>query len=81
MSRRHQLIGLAAAAGLVVWLLGAGNGGLALAGVSLALLICPLVMGAVMWLLMRQPPSPPRRHEGEPHDDQTQATVDGRFHR
>lgn len=80
MSRRHQLIGLVAAAGLVVWLLGAGNGGLALAGVSLVLLICPLVMGAVMWLLMRQPPSPPRRHEGQPHDDQAQA-VDGRFHR
>ena len=37
MSHRHHLICLAAAVGLVMWFLMAGNGGLALAGVSLAL--------------------------------------------
>jgi hypothetical protein len=55
MSHRHHLICLTAAAGLVLWVLLAGSGGLAVAGLSLALLICPLVMGAVMWMLMRQP--------------------------
>ena len=69
MSHRHHLICFAAVVGLVVWFLVAGNGGLALAGVSLALLICPLVMGVVMWLLMRQPQ--PESHHGiaDPHDE------------
>lgn len=55
MRHRHHLICVAAALGLAGWLLLAGSGGSAVAGVSLALLLCPLVMGAVMWLLMRQP--------------------------
>ena len=45
MNRRHHLICLAAVVGLAVWFLVAGNGGVALAGVGLALLLCPLVMG------------------------------------
>lgn len=55
MKHRHHLVCVAAALGLVAWFLLAGSGGAAVAGVSLALLLCPLVMGAVMWLLMRQP--------------------------
>ena len=69
MSHRHHLICLVGAVGVAVWLLVAGTGGLALAGVGLALLICPLVMGVVMWLLMRQPQSPPHQSETEPLDD------------
>lgn len=67
MNHRHHLVCAAAAVGLAVWFLVAGNGGAALAGVSLALLVCPLVMGAVMWLLMRQPRSPSRSaaHHGD----------------
>jgi hypothetical protein len=63
MSHRHHLICLVAAVSLGAWLLIAGSGGLALAGVSLALLICPLVMGAVMWMLMRQPRPTPNTSE------------------
>lgn len=69
MNHRHHLICVFAAVGLAAWFLMAGNGGLAFAGVSLALLICPLVMGVVMWLLMRQPQSPPHQSETEPLDD------------
>jgi hypothetical protein len=73
MSHRHHLICVFAAVGLVVWLLVAGNGGLALAGVSLALLLCPLVMGVVMWLLMRQPRSAQHQGEAELYDDHATA--------
>ena len=69
MSHRHHLICLTAAAGLVLWVLLAGSGGLAVAGLSLALLICPLVMGVVMWLLMRQPQPTPHTGEGGPLDE------------
>lgn len=71
MSYRHHL--MFAVAGLGAWLLVAGDGGVAFAGVSLALLICPLVMGGVMWLLMRQPQSTPHQTEGEPHDEHATA--------
>ncbi len=73
MSHRHHLICVFAAVGLGVWFLVAGNGGLALAGVSLALLLCPLVMGVVMWLLMRQPQSAPHQSEAQLHDDHATA--------
>ena len=70
MSHRHHLVCLAAAAGLFVWFLVAGSGSTALAGVSLALLICPLVMGVVMWLLMRQPRSAPQHSEYDRNEEQ-----------
>ena len=73
MNHRHHLVCVAAAVGLAVWFLVAGSGGAALAGVSLALLLCPLVMGAVMWLLMRQPPSAPGQTDRDPHDDHVPA--------
>lgn len=69
MNDRHRLVLVIAAVGLAVWFLVAGSGGLAVAGVSLALLICPLVMGVVMWLLMRQPQPTPHRGEGDPLDE------------
>lgn len=69
MSHRHHLICVFAAVGLAAWFLVAGNGGLALAGVSLALLICPLVMGVVMWLLMRQPQAAPQQADRDPHEE------------
>jgi hypothetical protein len=73
MNHRHHLICVAAAVGLAAWFLVAGNGGAALAGVSLALLICPLVMGIVMWLLMRQPHSAPQHAENVPHEEHAPA--------
>ena len=75
MNHRHPLICVVAAVGLAVWFLVAGNGGAALAGVSLALLICPLVMGAVMWMLMRQPKSAsaPPHTEHVNHDEHISA--------
>ncbi len=73
MNHRHHLVCVAAAVGLAAWFLVAGNGGAALAGVSLALLICPLVMGVVMWLLMRQPPSAPHQSERDPHEEHVSA--------
>ena len=69
MNDRHRLVLVIAAVGLAVWFLVAGSGGLAVAGVSLALLICPLVMGVVMWLLMRQPQPTPHTGEGGPLDE------------
>ncbi|MBI5089931.1 MAG: hypothetical protein HZB15_14005 [Actinobacteria bacterium] len=56
-----------------MWFLVAGNGGAALAGVSLALLICPLVMGAVMWMLMRRPKSAPTQAEHVGHEEHVSA--------
>ncbi|MBI5088579.1 MAG: hypothetical protein HZB15_06890 [Actinobacteria bacterium] len=73
MNHRHHLICVVAAVGLAVWFLVAGNGGAALAGVSLALLLCPLVMGVVMWLLMRQPQSAPHQGQSGPHDEHASA--------
>lgn len=70
---RHHLICVFAAVGLGVWLLVAGSGGAALAGVSLALLMCPLVMGAVMWMLMREPKSAPKGNEHVGHDEPVSA--------
>ncbi len=73
MSHRHHVICLVAAVGLGLWFLVAGNGGLALAGLSLALLICPLVMGVVMWLLMRQPQPATHQSDGDQHREYSPA--------
>jgi hypothetical protein len=59
VKHRHHLVCIAAGLGLVAWFLLAGSGGATLASVSLALLLCPLVMGVVMWLLVRQPRTSP----------------------
>ena len=75
MNHRHHLICVVAAVGLAVWFLVAGNGGAALAGVSLALLICPLVRGAVIWVLLRPPrsASAPPQTEHVDHDEHISA--------
>ena len=73
MSHRHHLICLTAAAGLVLWVLLAGSGGLAVAGLSLALLVCPLVMGTVMWMLMRQPQATPNPSKTDLHEEHVSA--------
>lgn len=73
MNRRRHLICAAAAVGLAVWFLVVRSGGGALAGVSLALLLCPLVMGVVMWLLMRQPQSAPQQSKDDPHKEHASA--------
>jgi hypothetical protein len=60
MNHRHHLLCLAGIS-LAVWFIFTGSSGIALAGVSLVLLICPLVMATVMWLLMRDThPAPPQ---------------------
>lgn len=69
MNHRLHLICVAAAVGLGAWFLTAGNGGAALAGVSLALVICPVVMGIVMWLLMHQPKSAPAQTGRNPREE------------
>ena len=73
MNHRHHLVCVAATVALAGWFFVAGNGGAALAGVSLALLICPLVMGIVMWLLMRQPKSVPAQTGDTVHDEHLSA--------
>ena len=73
MSHRHHLLCVFAAVGLALWFVFAGSGGSALAGVSLAILLCPLVMGFVMWLLMRGP-KPTTDHEV--HRDQLRLPAD-----
>lgn len=51
--RRHHLVCLAMAAVAIGLLLVSGGSNLPIVGISAALLICPIVMGVVMWLLMR----------------------------
>ena len=53
MSHRHHRICVVAAIGLGAWLVVAGGSGRTFAGPGLALVLCPLVMGLVMWLLVR----------------------------
>lgn len=72
MNHRHHLMCLVAAVGLAVVFLGTG-GGLAFAGLGLALLICPLVMGGVMWLLMRQSQATADRSDAHPHEEHASA--------
>lgn len=56
MKHRNHLICLLPALVLAAWFI-FGGGSAALTGVGLVLLICPITMGVVMWLLMRQTPA------------------------
>lgn len=40
------------------------------AGIGLTLLLCPLLMGTVMWLLMRQPSGPTHDGHTDPQLDE-----------
>lgn len=53
MNHRHHLVCFVAAAVAIGLLLVSGGSNLPIVGISAALLICPIVMGVVMWLLMR----------------------------
>jgi glucose dehydrogenase len=57
VNHRHHLVCLAAAAIAIGLLLFSGGSNLPIVGISAALLICPIVMGVVMWLLMRPAPN------------------------
>ncbi|MEP7114812.1 MAG: hypothetical protein ABI862_16205 [Ilumatobacteraceae bacterium] len=59
MNHRHHLICLGAAVLAITLLLLAGSSNLAVVGISAVLLVSPILMGGVMWLLMR--PSPQQR--------------------
>jgi hypothetical protein len=61
--RRHLLCLIPVGLALVLFLTSGGSA--IFAGVGLALLLCPLVMGTVMWLLMRQPSAPATAHQDD----------------
>ena len=64
MNHRHHLVCLGAGAIAIGLLLFSGGSNLPIVGISAALLICPIVMGVVMWLLMRPAPTPTsNRHQ------------------
>lgn len=72
--RKHMIPCLIALAIAMTLFATAGANPLA-AGVGLAFLLCPIVMGAAMWLLMRQPT---RSVPAENHTEQaTHAPVAG----
>jgi hypothetical protein len=67
VNHRNHLIPCVLAVIVAVALFSAAGANPLAAGVGLAFLVCPIVMGVVMWLLMRQPSSStaPREHDGE----------------
>lgn len=57
--RKHMIPCLIALVAAMTFFAMAGSNPLA-AGLGLAFLLCPIVMGTVVWLLMRQPTRPLR---------------------
>ena len=55
MNHSKRMVAYALAALVAIMLFGTLGGNPLAAGIGLAFLLCPLVMGVVMWLLMRQP--------------------------
>ncbi len=76
MNHRHHLICLAAGAVAITLLLFGGGSNLTIVGFSAVLLVCPIVMGVVMWLLMR--PTAPRASEREELPDPHRVNAGGR---
>jgi hypothetical protein len=72
MKHRDHMILCGIAILVAVMLFARGGASPLAAGFGFALLLCPIVMGTVMWLLMRQPKnsgSPSAHHEiNEAHD-------------
>jgi hypothetical protein len=62
VKRRNHMIPCAIVAVIAVVLLATGGGSPLGAGFGFALLLCPLMMGGMMWLLMRQQPTTPTSH-------------------
>lgn len=52
----------------MIFLAPRSNAGFGL-GIGLVLLLCPLVMGSMMWLMMRQHDAPVDHVESKPTDD------------
>jgi hypothetical protein len=75
MKHRNHLICLLPAIVLAAWLIIGNPGSAALTGLGLVVLICPITMGVVMWMLMRQPDhgTPPRSHEQDQPRDRVTA--------
>jgi glucose dehydrogenase len=70
VNHRHHLVCLAAAAVAIGLLVVSGGSNLPIVGISAALFICPIVMGVVMWLLMRPAPTPTsNQSQSVPADD------------
>ena len=57
MKHRNHMIPCLIVAALAVVLIATGSLPFG-AGIGLVLLLCPLLMGTMMWLLMRQPAAP-----------------------
>ena len=70
--RNHLVPCLIAAAVAIVLLTTIGSNPLA-AGLGVAFLLCPIVMGTVMWLLMRQPK--PIATDRQQEDAREQTTI------
>ncbi len=74
MKHRYHMIPCVLAIVVAIVLLTNGRANPLSAGVGFALLICPIVMGTVMWLLMRQPRNPISPSEShELHDSRDHA--------
>ena len=73
MKHRDHMILCGIAILVAVMLFARGGASPLAAGFGFALLLCPIVMGTVMWLLMRQPKNSSSRREQqeipESHDD------------
>ena len=69
--RDHMILGGIAIL-VAVMLFARGGAGPVAAGFGFALLLCPIVMGTVMWLLMRQPkPTDTDRRTDDTHEPTT----------
>lgn len=67
MTHRWHLLCAVPAALVALWAFSQGASGVAVAGLGLAAVVCPITMGIVMWLLMRQSPTP-NTHDHIAHD-------------
>ena len=79
MKHRNHMLLCGIAVLVAAMLLTRGGASPFAAGIGFALLLCPLVMGTVMWLLMRQPARPisPIEHN-EVHEADVHSGARGR---
>lgn len=67
MKHRNHMIPCMIVAALAVVLIATGSLPFG-AGIGLVLLLCPLLMGTMMWLMMRQPAAPSARSDQQRSD-------------